>query len=162
MSQESTLRRTIQAISLVAILALVLALGLHIFGDEPSNEEQIEAAIHQVAEGAENADIAMCMEPFSERYSDPDGLDRKSIQGVLWQHFRKRGPISVWLGSIVVQIEGSQATATFDVGLVEGSEGTAVPWPTNADALSFTVDLALEPEGWRIISHTQQPLIPAD
>ena len=64
----------------------------------------------------------------------------------------------MWLGPIDVTVDGSNATASFDVGLVEGDANSVVPWPMSADALSFQIDLTQEDDEWRIISHTRQPI----
>jgi hypothetical protein len=147
-----------KAMSLVTILALLLALAVNLMSGKLSNEEQIRQTIEQIAEGAQNGDIVACMEPFSINYEDPEGLEKKTIQGILWQHFRKRGPISVWLGPIDVEIDDSNATATFDVGLVEGDANSMVPWPMSADALSFQIDLTQQEDEWRITSHTRHAI----
>ena len=147
-----------KAMSLVTILALLLALVVNLMGQPLSNEDKVRQAIEQIAEGAQNADIVACMEPFSKEYSDPEGLEKKTIRGILWQHFRKRGPISVWLGPIDVEIDDLHATARFDVGLVEGDSNSVVPWPMNADALSFEIELTQQEEKWRITSHTRHPI----
>jgi len=145
---------------IAAILVAVLApLAPNFFGDPETDQEKIQAAIEQVAEGAENADIAMSMEPFSPHYADPEGMEKRSIHGVLWQHFRKRGPIMVWLGDIAVDVDGDSATATFDVGLAEGAEGSVVPWPVSADVLNFELTMTREEEEWRIVSHTRRPAV---
>ena len=150
--------RIMKAMSLVTILALLLALAINLMSGKLSTEDQIRHTIEQIAEGAQNGDIVACMEPFSSDYEDPEGLEKKTIQGILWQHFRKRGPISVWLGPIDVTVNGPKATASFDVGLVEGDANSVVPWPMSADALSFQIDLTQQEDEWRIISHTRHPI----
>jgi len=143
-----------------AILVAVLApLTSSLFDPPQTDEERVVAVIQHVAEGAENADIAMCMESFSAHYSDAEGMEKRSIQGILWQHFRKRGPIMVWLGDIHVEVSGNTATANFDVGLAEGAEGSMVPWPVSADVLNFEMELTKEEDEWRIVDHTRRPAI---
>ena len=149
--------RTIKLFIAAILIAILAPLTSSWFSTPTTDREKIKAAIHQVAEGAEQADIAMCMEPFSSQYADPEGMEKRSIQGVLWQHFRKRGPIMVWLGDIVVEVNGVYATATFNVGLAEGAENTVVPWPVSADILNFELELSKEEKGWRITSHTRKP-----
>ncbi len=150
--------RTIQIFLAAIIIAIAAQVGVGLFEGELSDEDQIRAAVQQVATGAENGDIVMCMEPFSAHYEDGEGLEKRSIRGILWQHFRKRGPISVWMGDISVEVADDEATATFDVGLTEGAEGSMVPWPVSADVLSFELDFNREEDLWRIISHTRTPV----
>ena len=149
--------RTIKLFLAAILIAILAPLTANLFSTPRTDAEKIQAAIKQIAEGAENADIVMCMEPFSASYQDPEGMEKRSIHGVLWQHFRKRGPLMVWLGDIAVDINGNDATATFDVGLAEGAENSVVPWPVSADILNFELELAKEEDGWRITSHTRKP-----
>jgi hypothetical protein len=158
-TQEVLLSRTLQIFLAAIATAIIAQLGVGLFEGTPSDEDQIRAAIQQVATGAEKADIVMCMEPFSPKYEDADGLEKRSVHGILWQHFRKRGPISVWMGDVHVEVTDNSAIANFDVGLTEGSEGSMVPWPVSADVLSFELDFMREEDGWRITSHTRRPVL---
>jgi hypothetical protein len=158
-TQEVRLSRTIQIFLAAIAIAIIAQLGVGLFEGELSDEDQIRAVIQQVATGAENADIVMCMEPFSPRYEDADGLEKRSINGILWQHFRKRGPISVWMGDVSVEVTNNEAIATFDVGLTEGTEGSMVPWPVSADILNFELDFAREEGEWRITNHSRRPAV---
>jgi len=137
----------------LVLLAILVGLGVWLSSDRQSEEDQIRAAIHAVAEGAEDADIGSVMEPFSDQYQDVEGLNRSGIYGILWQQFNRRGPISVWLSPIDVQVDGATAAARFEVGLVEGNSQTLIAWPIDAEALHFEVDLAREDGVWKIVGH---------
>jgi len=145
------------------LLLLILAgmLGVYLWSRVAGvpEEERVRAAIEQVAQGAEDADLEATMEPFSEDYIDTDGVDRTGIYAFLWQQYQKRGPISVWLGPIEVQVQDQQAWASFEVGLVEGAQNAALPWPVGVDALYFEVELALEDGEWRILSHSRSSVV---
>ena len=147
----------------IFFLALVVAIASPFvstwFTSPKTDQDKIRAAIEQIAEGAEQADIAMCMAPFSSQYEDKEGMEKRNIQAVLWNHFRKRGPIMVWLGDIDVVVQGNEATAQFDVGLAEGEQGSAVPWPVSADVLTFSMEFAKEEGEWKVINHTRQPAL---
>lgn len=122
-----------------------------------SDEDQVRAAIHAVADGAEAARVEDAIKPFSHAYQDPEGLDRPAIYGMLWTQFIKRGPIAVWLSAIDVKMGQDNAEARFDAALIEGQEGAGIGWPVNADVLTFEVDLRRSEDGWQIISHTRRP-----
>ena len=146
---------------MLVVLVLLLAGGLAwFFQGSESDEDQVRAAIQQVAEGAEKEDLELTMEPFSDDYMDENGVNHAQIYGFLWQQYQKRGPISVWLGPIDVEISGNQAWASFEVGLVEGAQGSSVYWPVGVDALYFDVELAKEGGDWKITSHSRSSVVP--
>ena len=149
---------------LIAFTIVVLLVGWFLgwFDKAISDEDQIRAAIHAVADGAEAAQIADAIEPFSDAYHDPEGLDRRAIYGLLWSQFKKRGPISVWLSAIDVELDQDHAQAHFDAALLEGQGGAALGWPVNADVLTFEVDLRKSEDGWQITSHTRRPALELD
>ena len=139
----------------LAVLAILVAWLTGAFETELSDEDQVRQLIEDIADGAEAADIEAVMGPFSKRYSDPEGLDRRGIYGIFWSQFKKRGPITVVLSGIDVQITQDSATAAFDAGLAEGQEGGMLSLPVNLDALTFEVELSRESDGWRIVSHSR-------
>ena len=149
-------RRMTRLIGLL-LMGLLIAWGLGAFEPEITDEDQVRAIIEQIAEGAEAADMNRVMEPFSDRYADAEGIDRRGIYGIFWSQFRKRGPITVWLSAIDVTVSGDQAQASFDAGLAESTEGQMIGWPVYVDALTFSVELERESEGWRVLSHARRP-----
>ena len=145
------LRTNIRPLIFVALLCV----GIWFVFDTRSDEDQIRDAIHRVADAAEAADIGGFMEPFSDQYSDRDGLDRSGIYGLLWQQFNRRGPISVWVSPINVYVDGETGSARFEVGIIEGNAETMIAWPIGAEGLHFEVDFVHEDGDWKIISHTR-------
>ena len=103
-----------------------------------------------------SSDMTRVMEPFAEEYFDAEGIDRRGIYGIFWTQFRKRGPITVWLSAIDVTVKGRTATASFDAGLAESTQGQMIGWPINVDALTFVVDLE-KGSDWKVTSHTRRP-----
>lgn len=149
-------RRALRIFGLLA-LGVTLAWVTGLFDSTISDEDQIRSLIEQIANGAESADIQAVMAPISEHYSDDEGMGRREIYGLFWSQFRKRGPITVWLSAIDVRVQGVTATADFDAGLAEGTEGELIGWPVNVDALTFKVQLERDEGTWFIISHHRQP-----
>ena len=143
--------------AVVALAGLIAAWATGVFEENLSDEDRIRAALKQVASGAEQAHIETAIEPFSTRYEDDRGLDRKGMYGLLWSQFKKRGPISVWMSAIDVQVHGQTATASFDAALIEGKQGTSFGMPVSGDALTFEVEFAAEDNDWRITGHTRRP-----
>ena len=149
-------RRILKMVGLI-LAGLLTAWFFGIYEGELTDEDQIRAAIEQIADGAETADMARVMSPISDRYADAEGIDRRGIYGIFWSQFRKRGPITVWLSAIDVIVDGDHAKAAFDAGLAEGAEGQSIGWPVNVDALTFSVTFEREDGEWRVMSHVRRP-----
>ncbi len=143
--------------ALIILAGLVAGWATGAFQETLSDEDRIRAALKQVASGAEQAQVETAIEPFSTHYEDARGLDRKGMYGLLWSQFKKRGPISVWMSAIDVEVDGARATASFDAALLEGSQGGSFGIPVSGDALTFEVAFALEDDSWRITGHTRRP-----
>ena len=151
---------TLLALAIVLlILGWLLGWFMGWFDQALSDEDQVRATIHAVADGAETGGVDDTIKPFSHAYQDPDGLDRPAIYGLLWSQFIKRGPISVWLSAIDVKVNHTDAKARFDAALVEGKGNAVIGWPVNADVLTFEVELRKGEDGWQITSHTRRPAL---
>jgi hypothetical protein len=134
---------------------------------EPQTPEaRVKAAILAVAEGVGEGDLVAALAPISRSYRDPDGADFAALRGLLWRELQARGPISVTLGPIELQLDesGQRAEARFAALLMDGLDITRLDIRAdNADAWYFTVDLELEPDDqWRITSHTRRSVEPRD
>ena len=143
------------------IVALGLALVFMFWPAELTDEEQIQQLLGQVESGFEEASIKEVAATISESYSDKDGLSRNSIKGILFQQFRKRGPIELIFSPIVVAVDGDSAQASFQVATVE-RDATLIGLPTNADLLHVEVILQREEEGWKITSHQRSTVLPGN
>ena len=145
--------------ALVSVLLGAMAWTVGFFDGDPSDEEQVRAAIKEVASGIEAADIAQAMGPVSETYIDAEGMNRKGLYGLLWSQFRKRGPIGVWMSAIDVGVEGDGALASFDAAVFEKEKGATIALPVSADLLTFEVELQREDDEWRVVAHTRTPAL---
>ncbi len=71
----------------IFFLALVVAIASPFvsewFTQPKTDADRIRAAIQQIARGAEQADIQMCMEPFSSQYEDREGMEKRRMGNVL-------------------------------------------------------------------------------
>ena len=81
-------RRILKMVGLI-LAGLLTAWFFGIFEGELTDEDQVRAAIEQIADGAETADMARVMSPISDRYADAEGIDRRGIYGIFWSQFRK-------------------------------------------------------------------------
>ena len=140
------------------IVALGLALLFMFWPTELTDEEQIQQLLGHVEAGFEEGSIKDVAATISESYSDKDGLSRNSIKGILFQQFRKRGPIELIFSPIVVAVDGDSANASFQVATVE-RDSSFLGLPANADLLHVEVELQREDAGWKIISHQRQTVL---
>ena len=144
----------------VALVSVIVLTVLFVFWPaELTDEEQIQQLLGQVESGFEEGSIKEVAATISETYSDQDGLSRNSIKGILFQQFRKRGPIELIFSPIVVAVDGTSAQASFQVATVE-RDATLIGLPTNADLLHVEVTLQREEEGWKITSHQRNTVLP--
>ncbi|MFH1469737.1 MAG: hypothetical protein ABIO70_35450 [Pseudomonadota bacterium] len=130
-----------------------------------SPEEQVRAAIQEVADGLGEARLDHAMAPISAAYLDEDGFNAAAVRGILFRELQSRGPIQVILGGIEVEFDpdGEHAEARFNAMLLEGLNPAALDLrANNAEAWAFIVDLALEEGDWRITSHARRDVEPKD
>lgn len=143
-------------------LSLIVVLGLVVLAvmwpTELTDEERIQQLIETVEAGFEEASIKEVASTISESYRDADGMSRSSIKGILFQQFRKRGPLELVFSPILVTVAGDSANASFQVATVE-REASLLGLPTDADLLHVEVELQREEEGWKIISHQRQTVL---
>lgn len=130
------------------ILALIgAAMGLVFWGGPVDEDEQVRRVIQEVAEAAEDSNNHRIQALIHPDYSDPAGLSKKSLQGVLAHQFLTRGRIVIVLGPIMVSRDGEAAEASFNAVIVEGLDGYGL----DGDGRHFTVDLLRVEGDWLII-----------
>lgn len=144
---------------LVALGLLAAAGGATWWWSQPrSDEDRVRAAIEQVAEGGRTADLAMTLEPISRRYhaAEEEGVGYDDLKAWLYLQFQRRGPLSVLLGPIDVEVQGDRARARFDATVAEFSRERMSLLPDNADAFRFEVQLEREDGDWKVVTHTRE------
>ncbi len=130
------------------ILALIgAAMGLVFWGGPVDEDEQVRRVIQEVADAAEDSNNHRIQGLIHPDYSDPAGLNKKSLQGVLAHQFLTRGRIVIVLGPILVSRDGDTAEASFNAVIVEGLDGYGL----DGDGRHFTVDLVRVEGDWLII-----------
>jgi len=128
-------------------------------------EEQVRAAVQQVATAAGQADLVAALEPVSRSYHDDEGLDFAMLRGLLFHELQARGPIRVLVGPMEVDVDsaGDRAEARFVALMLQGIEPAALDLRANdGDAWHFTAWLAVEEGEWRIVDHQRRPVAPQD
>ena len=141
---------------LIAIVLLVL-LGVFAFWpEEKTEEQQIQLVIDQIEAGMEEANLSLVMKQISKDYSDAQGLSKRSIKGILFQQFQKRGKIGITLSPMSILIEGTQADVEAEALIIEGS---ILGFSADADAIHIDIELQKEQNEWKIISHSRTSLV---
>jgi hypothetical protein len=142
---------------LFAVFPLLLGVGAYLlFRPGESDEDQIRAAIMQVADGVRRRNLGVAMEPVSRAYKDGDDLTYDAAKAYLFRQFQRGENMAVLVGPIDVALTeaGDEATATFEAAVAEGVDlETFDLSQLSGDALYFEVELQKEGEDWKVISH---------
>lgn len=128
------------------LIALALLGGC---SKKQTDEERIDAVIGECIESAEALKVGGIMEHISEQYSDPRGLKRQDLKGLLASQFFQRKALYVFkLGHEITLEPPSKARSTLKI-IMAASEGAV---PNERDAQVFDLEWALEESDWRITS----------
>jgi hypothetical protein len=101
------------------------------------------------------------MEHVSARYRGEDEgyvLDEAMLRRALIAQFLRRGPVSVVVGPIEVQIAGDTAVARFEAVLSEGTGRGLDIVPVGMDGWSLEVQFAKEDGEWKVSGHRRVSL----
>ncbi|MBM75312.1 MAG: hypothetical protein CMK59_07915 [Proteobacteria bacterium] len=132
------------------------AFGCSFFSEEPTEEQKIQRVLFQVEEAIESEALQKAMSSFSDNYKDSQGLSKKAIQAVLFQRFRKHGPIHLQFSPMVIDVQGDRAEVELEVGILERDGEAILGLPVGTELLHFNVSLLKENQEWKIISHTRE------
>ena len=73
-----------------------------------------------------------------------------------YQQFNKRGALNLSLSEIQVEVDGEDATAFFDVALLEGNTSQFLRLPEDGESMAFEVDFQKQDDEWKVISHRRE------
>lgn len=143
------LRPNPDALPRLGALLLLLSLLAAGCGKKLTEEEKIDKVVDACIESAEALKVGGIMENVSEKYSDPRGMSRQDIKGLLASQFFQRKALYVFkLGHEVTLTPPNVATSTLKIALA-ASEGAV---PNERDAQVFDFVWALEDGDWKIKS----------
>lgn len=144
------MRRLLSTTRSVVLLVALLTAGC---GDEPeSPEAQVRAQIARAVEAAEARDTGALRAMVSDRYSDPDGRDKRAVEAILRLHFLRNQSVHLYtrVQSVTVskpdRAEASMLVAMAGVPITSEVELPAL----RADLHRFDIDFALEDGSWRV------------
>ena len=137
---------------LVALCVLFFSIGC----SKPlPDEEAIRGAIEGMAKAAEAKDVKGMMRHVSEDYRDNFGNNRKAIKGMLLYEIFRPEPITVFVRSVGVEIEGETALADIKVVMVRGTGVESMEAILKAKSAGYRIDAVFGKEtggAWRIQS----------
>lgn len=144
------MRRLLSTTRSVALLVALLTAGC---GGEPeSPEAQVRAQITRAVEAAEAKDVGALRAMVSDRYSDPDGRDKRAVEAILRLHFLRNQSVHLYtrVQSVTVS-KPDRAEASVLVAMAGVPITSEVELPAlRADLHRFDIDFALEDDTWRV------------
>ena len=143
-------------VRLWSVATLLYVNGCSLFYEELTEEEKVRETIFKVEEGIETESLSTAMSPISDQYKDAQGLSKKSLQGLLFQRFRKHGPLHLQFSPMIIEVDGARAEAEFEVVVLEREKEAVVGLPVGSEQLHFKVSLLKEDQAWKIIGHSRE------
>jgi len=134
----------------LAVLMAILMSGCH----ADTEQDKVKKVVHKVHQAAENKNIKQVLFYLSKTYKDPQGNAYNDIKDLLLYYFFRHAKISIFIADLEVRVDGSNATAVFQV-MLSGRNKTVSAGdilPESLGAYNFDVTLALESGEWRIVS----------
>ena len=131
--------------------AAALLLGYIAWERTLSPEARVRRTLDGAAAAAESVDLEAFLSFFSSDYSDLMHPGRAAFEGSLEESFDRVDRMNVILDSIEIEVQGSEARASFGavVVAIRGEERlVVVGQPFEPER--FRADLRREDEGWRI------------
>lgn len=152
-------------LALAAVAAAVAAIvAVRSSRAPPSDEEVIRALLDDAARAAAEKRVSDAVAAVSERFRGR-GLDRQGVKQLVAFHVLRGEWVSVSVSGAQVAVEGDAARANVDAVLARGS-GAGKPLasllPGEASAHRFSLALAREEDGWRIVAGDWRPVGLAD
>ncbi len=117
-----------------------------------SPEARVERSLRRAAAAAEEKDTEGLLSCLSRDYSDFRNLDFDSLSEMLDRGFERIDRLNVTLEAVRAEVEGAEATASFDLTVVaiQGDQRFIVVG-TLTQPQKLRVDLRREDRGWKIL-----------
>ena len=126
-----------------------------------SSAAQVERSLRRAAEAAEERDTAGLLFCLSRDYSDFRNLDFDSLSEMLDRGFERIDRLNVTLEAVRAEVEGAEATASFDLTVVavRGDQRFIVVG-TVTEPQKLRVDLRREEGEWKIlrVARSEEPV----
>ncbi|HKQ30369.1 MAG TPA: hypothetical protein VJS66_03695 [Burkholderiales bacterium] len=140
----------------VAAMVLVLLSGC---GKKETPETQVRRTVSEAAAAAEKKDSATLRATVSDKYTDTQGRDKKTVEGILRAYFLRNASLHLFTRTSSVTFpEKEKALATVYVGMA------AQPVPSaealerlRADLYRFDLTFVREGDAWRVVGAEWRP-----
>lgn len=113
---------------------------------------RVERTLHRAADAAEEKDTDRLLSCLSRNYSDFRNPDFDSLSAMLEHGFERIDRLNVTLQGVRAEVDGAEATATFDLTVVavQGEQRFIVAG-TVTEPQKLRVDLRREEDGWKVL-----------
>lgn len=148
-SLEPRYNRVVNRIALGSAAALLVAFFAWEWYLSP--EARVDRSLRRAAAAAEEKDVEGLLSCLSRDYSDFRNLDFDSLAEMLERGFERVDRLNVTLRAVRAEVEGTEATASFDLTVVaiRGDQRFIVVG-TLIQPQKLRVDLRREDGGWKI------------
>ena len=138
--------------AVVGAMLLLVACG----GDRPVTETAVRDWIAEAIDEAEGRERRALMRRVSDGYADTRGNERSDIDNLLRLYFARLNRFELVTTIDAVRIfEGSAAEVDMTVGMAGTGIGVL---GFSADAYTFSLDIQLEDDDWRLIAARWRPV----
>lgn len=123
--------------------------------EPPTDEDVIRGVIQEMARASEAKDIKGMIRHVSEDYRDDYGNNRKALKGLFLYQVIRPEPITVFVRSVGVEVEGETALADIRVIMVRGTGVEGMDEILKAKSAGYRIDAVFGKEAggaWRIKS----------
>jgi len=143
--------------TILVLFAALVILSLAILPSckpKVSDEEQIKAAVVEMAKAAEAKDVSAVKGHISKNYKDPAGNDYNAMKGILAYYFMQPEGISVFLREQKVELRGEKGYDTVRAVISRGGKVDSAVSVLPSEAGGFILDLTFEKEDgdWMLTS----------
>lgn len=134
-------------------LAALLALAAGCSREPP--EQALRGTIAGMQAAAEARDSDALVEPFSEDFVGPEGMDRDQFRRYLAVIWLRNREVGVSLGPLEVELIGERATVEFTAAATGGEGGI----PDRSQVYRVVTGWRTEGGEWRLISARWEPML---
>lgn len=144
---------------LSAVLALCLVVTLGACSKKETPEARVRALIATAVQAAEAGDAAGVRAVVSPRYTDVEGRDRRTVEGLIRLYLLQHRPLYLFTRVPTVELVGNDRAQAVVYAAMAGSrvDAPAELARLRTSLYRFDLTLALEQGEWRVRAATWRP-----
>lgn len=140
-------------------IAIVMSFSLSACSEKETPEAQIRRAVSEAATAAEEKNPAALRAMLSDKYSDTEGRDKKTVEGILRVYFLRNQSLHLFTRTGAVTFpETHKAQAVVYVGMAAQPVSSAQELDRlRADLYRFEMTFIKEGDEWRVAGAEWRP-----